>query len=52
MSCSAAWAGADRTGCGVCYMLSGTHGLYSSQLFVTEKLLSEYTESWGKRLHH
>ena len=39
-------------GCGVCYMLSGTHGLYSSQLFVTEKLLSEYTESWGKRLHH
>ena len=37
-------------GCGVCYMLSGTHGLYSSQLFVTEKLLSEYTESWGKRL--
>ena len=38
--------------CGVCYMLSGTHGLYSSQLFVTEKLLSEYTESWGKRLHH
>lgn len=34
-------------GCGVCYMLSGTHGLYSSQLFVTEKLLSEYTESWG-----
>ena len=28
-------------GCGVCYMLSGTHGLYSSQLFVTEKLLSE-----------
>ena len=39
-------------GCGVCYMLSGHHGLYSSQLFVTEKLLSEYTESWGKRLHH
>ena len=37
-------------GCGVCYMLSGTHGLYSSQLFVTEKLLSEYTESWGQRL--
>ena len=37
-------------GCGVCYMLSGHHGLYSSQLFVTEKLLSEYTESWGKRL--
>ena len=39
-------------GCGVCYMLSGTLGLYSSQLLVTEKLLSEYTESWGKRLHH
>ena len=37
-------------GCGVCYMLSGTHGLYSSQLFVTEKLLSEYTASWGERL--
>ena len=37
-------------GCGVCYMLSGTHGLYSSQLFVTEKLLSEYTSSWGERL--
>ena len=31
---------------------TGHHGLYSSQLFVTEKLLSEYTESWGKRLHH
>ena len=39
-------------GCGVCYMLSGTHGLYSSQLFVTEKLLSEYTASWGERLRH
>ena len=53
MSCSAAW-GLEliALGCGVCYMLSGTHGLYSSQLFVTEKLLSEYTESWGKRLHH
>ena len=24
-------------GCGVCYMLSGYHGLYSSQTFVTEK---------------
>ena len=39
-------------GCGVCYMLSGTHGLYSSQLFVTEKLLSEYTANWGERLRH
>lgn len=38
-------------GCGVCYM-PGTHGLYSSQLFVTEKLLSEYTASWGERLRH
>ena len=38
-------------GCGVCYMLSGTHGLYSSQLFVTEKLLSGvYGELGGKRL--
>mgnify|MGYP000788763247 CR=1 FL=1 len=25
-------------GCGVCYMLSGHHGLYSSQTFVTNKL--------------
>ncbi len=38
-------------GCGVCYMLSGTHGLYSSQLFVTEKLLSGIRRL-GKRLHH
>ena len=37
-------------GCGVCYMLSGTHGLYSSQVFVTEKLSSEYTPVWGQRL--
>ena len=29
-------------GCGVCYMLSGYHGLYSSQTFVTEKWTSEY----------
>ena len=29
-------------GCGVCYMLSGHHGLYSSQTFVTNKLRSEY----------
>lgn len=31
-------------GCGVCYMLSGYHGLYSSQTFVTEKWTSEYHE--------
>ena len=37
-------------GCGVCYMLSGTHGLYSSQVFVTEKLHSEYAPLWGQRL--
>ena len=29
-------------GCGICYMLSGHHGLYSSQTFVTNKLRSEY----------
>ena len=29
-------------GCGICFMLSGHHGLYSSQIFVTNKLRSEY----------
>ena len=29
-------------GCGLSYMLSGYHGLYSSQTFVTSKLRSEY----------
>ena len=29
-------------GCGVCYMLSGHSGLYSSQTFVTNKLRPEY----------
>ena len=29
-------------GRGICYMLSGHHGLYSSQTFVTNKLRSEY----------
>ena len=29
-------------GCGICYMLSGHHGLYSSQTFVTNKLRPEY----------
>ena len=29
-------------GCGICYMLSGHHGLYSSQTFVTSKLRPEY----------
>lgn len=38
-------------GCGVCYMLSGRHGLYSSQTFLTEKLHSEYTAQWEKKLH-
>ena len=37
-------------GCGICYMLSGHHGLYSSQTFVTEKLHSEYTIRWRQRL--
>ena len=31
-------------GCGGCYMLSGYHGLYNSQTFVTEKWASEYHE--------
>ena len=38
-------------GCGVCYMFSGRHGLYSSQTFLTEKLHSEYTAQWEERLH-
>lgn len=38
-------------GCGVCYMFSGRHGLYSSQTFLTEKLRSEYTAQWEERLH-
>ncbi len=38
-------------GCGICYMLSGRHGLYSSQTFVTEKLHSEYTIRWRQRFH-
>ncbi len=38
-------------GCGVCYMLSGHHGLYSSQTFLTEKLCSEYTQEWKEKLH-
>ncbi len=38
-------------GCGICYMLSGRHGLYSSQTFLTEKLHSEYTTKWEERLH-
>lgn len=31
-------------GCGVCYLLSGYHGLYSSQTFVTDKWRSEYRD--------
>ena len=34
-------------GCGVCYMLSGHHGLYSSQTFVTNKLRPEYAPTSG-----
>ena len=38
-------------GCGVCYMLSGTHGLYSSQTFVTNKLRPEYaSHKWRGKL--
>jgi len=38
-------------GCGVCYMLSGTHGLYSSQTFVTNKLRPEYaSHKWRIKL--
>lgn len=31
--------------CGLCFMFSGTHGLYSSQTFVTRKLASEYVRA-------
>ena len=38
-------------GCGVCYMLSGHHGLYSSQTFVTNKLRPEYaSHKWRIKL--
>ena len=38
-------------GCGVCYMLSGHHGLYSSQTFVTNKLRPEYaSHKWRVKL--
>ena len=38
-------------GCGVCYMLSGHHGLYSSQTFVTNKLRPEYASNkWRVKL--
>lgn len=38
-------------GCGVCYMLSGHHGLYSSQTFVTNKLRPEYaSHKWRGKL--
>ena len=38
-------------GCGICYMLSGHHGLYSSQTFVTNKLRSEYmSHKWQVRV--
>jgi len=35
----------------VCYMLSGHHGLYSSQTFVTNKLRPEYaSHKWQIKL--
>ena len=38
-------------GCGICYMLSGHHGLYSSQTFVTNKLRAEYmSHKWRVRV--
>ena len=38
-------------GCGVCYMLSGHYGLYSSQTFVTNKLRPEYaSHKWRVKL--
>ena len=38
-------------GCGVCYMLSGHHGLYISQTFVTNKLRPEYaSHKWQIKL--
>ena len=39
-------------GCGLSYMLSGYHGLYSSQTFLNDKFHSEYTAKWEARLHH
>ena len=39
-------------GCGLSYMLSGYHGLYSSQTFLSDKFHSEYTARWEARLHH
>ena len=38
-------------GCGVCYLFSGYHGLYSSQTFLSDKFHSEYTAQWNARLH-
>ena len=39
-------------GCGLSYMLSGYHGLYSSQTFLSDKFHSEYTARWEARLRH
>ena len=39
-------------GCGLSYMFSGYHGLYSSQTFLSDKFHSEYTARWEARLHH
>ena len=40
-------------GCGICYMLSGRHGLYNSQNFLTDKLHPEYSSPVGHdKAHH
>ena len=53
MSCLAG-AGLEliALGCGLSYMLSGYHGLYSSQTFLSDKFHSEYTARWEARLRH
>ena len=36
--------------CGLSYMFSGYHSLYSSQTFVSEKLRPEYAMQWRERI--
>ncbi len=36
--------------CGICYMFSGYHGLYSSQTILTSKMHSEYLGGWVERM--
>lgn len=36
-------------GCGLSYMLSGYHGLYSSQTFLSDKFHSEYDGPMGSK---